>query len=212
MRSTRRYVIQDIMNKRALEKKKELERELREREASAEEIISAAEPFRRGLSLYFIEKCYNFKYLAVEKVRITLQVLAVSLGMGAVGTSFLGIQLLSLMEGIVIGALMTGFAKTICSRFFFSPFFPRDVTASLEKEVGAFTPIFRKFSLLQINSFMSKQIKDPENASLLHLLPEYVKYIFTVMPDRNDILLSKEEINEFMERMEVNLSKQKKAA
>jgi len=44
----------------------------------------------------------------------------------------------------------------------------------------------------------------------LHLLPEYVKYVFAVMPDRNDILLSKEEINEFMERMEVNLTKQQR--
>ena len=211
MRNTRRYVIQDIMNKNALEKKKLLEREFKEREASAEEVISAAEPFSRGLFLYWVEKRYNFKYLAVEKVRITLQILAITLGMGAVGAGFLGLQPLSLLEGIFVGGLMIGFAKTVCSRYFFAPYFPKDATTELEKEVGAFTPIFRKFSLIQVNSFLSKQIKNPTNRLLLHLLPEYVKYIFAVMPDQNDILLSKEEVREFMERMEVNLSKQQRS-
>jgi hypothetical protein len=89
----------------------------------------------------------------------------------------------------------------------FSPFYPKDVTAELEKDVGAFTPTFRKMSLDQINAFMTKQIKEPENTLLLHLLPEYVKYIFAVMPDRNDILLSRDNINEFMERIEINLAK-----
>jgi len=210
MRSTRRYIIQDIMNKHALEKKKLLEKELREREASAEEVISAARPFSKGLFLYWVEKRYNFKYLAVEKVRITLQIIAISMGMGAIGTGFLGLSPLTLFEGIFTGLLMFLFAKTICSRYFFSSYFPMDVTAELESEVGTFTPAFRKLSLKQINLFFSKQIKNPANAMLLHLLPEYVKYVFAVMPDRNDILLSKEEVNEFMERMEVNLTKQQR--
>ena len=59
----------------------------------------------------------------------------------------------------------------------------------------------------QMNSFMLKQIKEPENSLLLHLLPEYVRYIFAVMPDRTEILMTKENINELMERLEVNLSK-----
>jgi len=46
-------VIQDIMNRQSLEKKKQLEKELREREASAEEVIIAAKPFNHGLYLYW---------------------------------------------------------------------------------------------------------------------------------------------------------------
>ena len=64
--------------------------------------------------------------------------------------------------------------------------------------VGKESSFFRS---TQINLFLSKQIKNPGNAPLLHLLPEYVKYVFAVMPDRNDILLKKEEINEFMENL-----------
>ncbi len=207
MRSTRRYVIQDIMNRYALEKKKVLERELKEREASAEEVITAAKPYNHGLYLFWVEKRYNFKYLAVEKVRITLQILAIFLGLGAVGAAFLGLAPLNLLEGLVIGGLMTGFAKLYCSRYVFNPFYPKDVTVDLEKDVGAYTPTFRKMSLMQMNAFLSKQIKAPENGMLLHLMPEYIRYIFAVMPDRNEILLSKDDINEFMERLEVNLSK-----
>ncbi len=207
MRSTRRYIIQDIMNRHALEKKKVLEKELREREANAEEVIIANPPFKHGLYLFWVEKRYNFKYLAVEKVRITLQIFAIFMGLGAIGSGFLGLGMVGLLEGIVVGAMMFTYAQLFCSRVVFTPFYPKDVTAELEKDVGAFTPTFRKMSLNQINAFMTKQIKEPENGLLLHLLPEYVRYIFAVMPDRNDILLSRDNINEFMERMEINLAK-----
>ncbi|MBT4090143.1 MAG: hypothetical protein HOE30_16790, partial [Deltaproteobacteria bacterium] len=207
MRSTRRYIIQDIMNRHALEKKKVLEKELREREANAEEVIIASPPFKHGLYLFWVEKRYNFKYLAVEKVRITLQIVAIFMGLGAIGTGFLGLGMIGLLEGIIVGIMMIVYAQLFCSRIVFTPFYPRDVTAELEKDVGAYTPTFRKMSLDQINAFMTKQIKDPDNALLLHLLPEYVRYIFAVMPDRNDILLSRDNINEFMERMEINLAK-----
>lgn len=207
MRSTRRYIIQDIMNKHALEKKRLLEKELREREASAEELIHSSEPFSLGLYFYWVEKRYNFKYLAVEKVRITLQILSITLGLVAIGGGFLGFDALNLIEGMMVCILMITYAKTVCSRYFFAAFYPKDVTADLEKEVSAFTPILRKMSLLQANSFINKQMKSDTNSLLLHLLPEYVRYIFAVMPDRNDILLSKDEINEFMERMELNLTK-----
>ncbi len=207
MRSTRRYVIQDIMNRYALEKKKQLEKELREREASAEEVITAVSPFKHGLYLFWLEKRYNFKYLAVEKVRITLQIIAIFLGLGAVGFGFLEFGVISLFEGMLIGLMMIGYAKLFCSRYVFNNFYPKDVTVELEKDVGAFTPVFRKMSLQQMHSFMLKQIKEPDNALLLHLLPEYVRYIFAVMPDRTEILMTKENINELMERVELNLSK-----
>ncbi len=207
MRSTRRYVIQDIMNRFALEKKKQLEKELREREASAEEVITAVDPFKHGLYLFWLEKRYNFKYLAVEKVRITLQIMAIFMGLGAVGVGFLELAPISLLEGFMIGMMMVGYAKLFCSRYIFNPFYPKDVTVELEKDVGAFTPVFRKMSLQQMSSFMVKQIKEPDNGLLLHLLPEYVRYIFAVMPDRSEILMTKENINELMERVEVNLSK-----
>lgn len=207
MRSTRRYIIQDIMNKHALEKKRLLEKELREREASAEELIHASEPFSTGLYLYWVEKRYNFKYLAVEKVRITLQILSITAGLVAIGAGFLGYKSLNLVESMMVCIFMITYAKTVCSRYFFAPFYPKDVTADLEKEVSAFTPILRKMSLLQANSFINKQMKSDTNRLLLHLLPEYVRYIFAVMPDRSDLLLSKDEINEFMERMELNLTK-----
>jgi len=54
---------------------------------------------------------------------------------------------------------------------------------------------------------MNRQLKEAENGLLLHLIPEYVKYIFAVMPDRTEILMTKENVNEFMERLEINLSK-----
>src|SRR5262249_61767344 len=77
---TRRYVIQDIMAKQAADKRKEAEKELSEKLASAEEIIQARDNFKRALDLFWAEKRYNIKYLSVEKVRVTLQVVGIIIG------------------------------------------------------------------------------------------------------------------------------------
>ncbi|OGG94611.1 MAG: hypothetical protein A2508_08300 [Candidatus Lambdaproteobacteria bacterium RIFOXYD12_FULL_49_8] len=207
MRSTRRYVIQDIMNRHALDKKKQLEKELREREAGAEEVITSAAPFNMGLYYYWVEKRYNFKYLAVEKVRITLQVLGFLMGLIAVGTSYLQLMPLDLPDALLISVMMIGWSKLFCSKFFFIAFYPKDVTAKLEEEVGLFTPVFRKMSKSQMNSFINRQVHHGENNLLLHLMPEYFKYIFAVMPDRNNLLMSKDELNEVLERLEVSIAK-----
>ncbi|NQU65104.1 MAG: hypothetical protein HQ517_12605 [SAR324 cluster bacterium] len=129
------------------------------------------------------------------------------MGLGAIGAGFLGLGAIGLWEGVAVGVIMFAYGQLFCSRIVFSQFYPKDVTAELEKDVGSYTPTFRKMSLNQMNAFMTKQIKEPDNVLLLHLLPEYVRYIFAVMPDRNDILLSRDNINEFMERMEINLAK-----
>ncbi len=211
MRSTRRYIIQDIMNREALNKKKKLEKELKEREASAEEVISIGESFNHGLYLYWVEKRYNFKYLAVEKVRVTLEVLGMTSGVMMIGLGVLNIGTLTILEGGVVCAMMMIFSRFLCSRQFFAPFFPRDVTAELEKDVGVYTPIFRKMSKTQMNAFMTRHLRDTENGMLLHLMAEYVKYIFAVMPERNDLLMSNEDVTEFIEHLEANISKQQRA-
>ncbi len=77
---SRRYVVQDVMNQRALEKKKQLELELENQLASAEELILAQEPYVEGLALFIHEKRYNYKFLAVEKIRMTLQLLGSIVG------------------------------------------------------------------------------------------------------------------------------------
>jgi len=207
MRSTRRYIIQDIMNRFALERKKQLERDLKEKEATAEEIIIVAKPFNTGLHLYWIEKRYNFKYLAVEKVRIALQVLGMLMGTLAIAVGYIEIVDLSLIESLIAGGLMFVVSKTLCSRKMFENFYPVDVTEELEKNVSLFTPVVRKMSQPQLYSFFYMQIRSEDNTPLVHLLPEYVRYIFSVMPDRKNLLITREESNEMMDHLELKVSR-----
>ena len=207
MRATRRYIIQDLMNKRTLSRKKQIEKEWGEREASAEEMISAGVPFKKGIHLFLEEKRYNFKYLAVEKVRVTLQVSAVILGIGAClwgfvkgGWGHLGIGGFTLI-------FMMFYSKIVCSRVFFIPYYPIDVSNELEQEVGAFTPVFRKFSAKQLNNFLTRQIKDPKNSDVIQLIPEYFKYIYAVVPEKDKLLIGTEEFQACIEQYEINLSK-----
>lgn len=207
MRGTRRYVIQDIMGKQALEKRKEVEKELSERLASAEEIIHAKEGFKKALDLFWAEKRYNIKYMSVEKVRVTLQVITVVMGVLWFLAAYLGLWGFQWYEGLAVAAGMYLFARFSASRQAFKNFFPNDVSKDLEVVLGTVTPTLRKMSKVQMDAFMIRQIKDPANLSLLPILPEFFKYIFAVMPDRKNAILTAEEMKELLENIELDIAR-----
>jgi len=207
LRGTRRYVIQDILNQQALDRRKEAEKELSERLASAEEIILAKDAFRRAIQLYWTEKQYNFKYMAVEKVRVTVQVLSVIVGIAYFLVSYLSLMGMRWWEGVLVTVGMYVFARVFGSRQYFRRFFPDDVTKELEVVVGSFTPTFRKMGKDQIDAFMHRQVRDPQNLYYLTLLPEFVRYVFAVMPDRTSVVLEREELGEILQNMEMDIAR-----
>lgn len=207
MRGTRRYVIQDMLNKQALAKRKQAEKELSERLASAEEIVKAKDAFKRGVHLFLTEKRYNFKYLAVEKVRVTVQVIAVLVGIAHFLAAYLGMFGMVWWEGVVVAVGMYLFARMFCSRAFFRRFFPEDVSKDLELVVGSFTATFRKMSKDQLDAFLARQVRDPENFDELPVLPEFIKYVFAVMPDRRNVIVQRDELAEIVSNMETDIAR-----
>ncbi|MDH4248530.1 MAG: hypothetical protein OEW39_12030 [Deltaproteobacteria bacterium] len=207
LRSTRRYVIQDLLNRQAMARRKEAEKELSEKLAGAEEIILAKDNFKRGMKLYWTEKQYNFKYMAVEKVRATVYVLSMIVGIMIFLIGYSGISGLLWWEGIVGAVGMFLFAKFLCSRRFFRNFFPEDVSKELEVVVGSFTPTLRKMSHEQLDSFLHRQVKDSENLPYLFVLSEFVRYVFAVMPDRNNVVVEREELAEVVQNMEMDVAR-----
>lgn len=208
LRGTRRYIIQDILNRQALERKKQAEKEISERQASAEEIIRARDPFKKSVMLFWTEKRYNFKYLSVEKVRITLQVLAIVIGIMIFLMGYLGMAGMHWGEGIFVAFGMYLFARFAASKQSFKKFYPNDVSKELETVVGMITPVFRKMSKDQLQAFLTRQVKDPDNQKLLPLVPEFIKYLFAVMPDRRNMILQMDELSAVMEDIELEVARQ----
>jgi len=81
------------------------------------------------------------------------------------------------------------------------------VSKDLEVVLGTVTPTLRKMSKEQMDAFMIRQIKDPANLSLLPILPEFFKYIFAVMPDRKNAILTAEEMKELLENIELDIAR-----
>ncbi len=212
MRGTRRYVIQDIINKQALSKKKEVEKELSERLANAEDVILAKDSFKKALNLFWTEKLYNFKYLSVEKVRVTVQVIAIIVGIAFFLMGYLGIYSMVWWEGIIVTTLMYIYARVLCSRRAFRRFFPDDVSKELEIVVGSFTPTLRRMSKEQMDNFLIRQVRDPSNSELLLVISEFVKYLFAVMPDRKSAIITLEELSDIMDNVELDIARTLRAA
>jgi hypothetical protein len=207
MRGTRRYVIQDIMNRQTLQRKQQAEKELSERLAGAEDIILAKEPFKRAIQLFWTEKRYNFKYLSVEKVRVTVQVLAILVGLIYFLGGYLNVYGMHWTEGIAVAFGMYLFARVAVSRRAFKRFFPHDVSKELETVVGSFTPTLRKMSKEQLDAFLIRQVRDPDNHKILHVVPEFIKYIFAIMPDRKNMIVTLDDLSDVMENLETDVAR-----
>lgn len=211
MRGTRRYVIQDIMNKRALDRKKRLEKELSERLASAEEVILAGTPFREGLALFWREKRYNYKFLAVEKIRVALQIIGIITGVLYFMAGYLELWEIQNLDGILVCLGMWVFAKFAGSRKNFKSFYPYDVSKELETNVNNFANVMRRMSKEQLDQFLMRQIKAKFNETVVQIIPEYIKYLYAVMPDRKNMVLTVDELSDLMENIEVDIAKQLRA-
>ncbi|MDT8447480.1 MAG: hypothetical protein RRB13_11365 [bacterium] len=206
LRSTRRYVIQDLINKDSIDKKRSLEKALQEKQASAEELVYAAKPFRQGLTLYKDAKLYNNRYVEAEKRRVTFQLVPMILAVSLIGASMMDLVTLGLEEMIGLGLL------AIAGRFLFNQklmkrFYPSDMTDELEAQVGLLAPVLQKCSREQLSGFIQRQIKEVSNPHELALMQEFVTYVFSLIPKRRELLISRKDLREFIEGMSWHVSR-----
>ena len=209
LRQSRRYVIQDVLNQRALEKKKQTELELENQLASAEELILGQEPFVEGLALFIHEKRYNYKFLAVEKIRMTLQLLGSIIGAVYFLIGYMDYWGIDWVDGTLVCITMVIFTRLVGSRTRFqnANFYPMDVSKELEQHSTQFINVFRKMSMEQMEQFLVRQVKMDRNRNYLALIPEYVKYLFAIMPDRKNMFISMDELSELVENAEIEIAK-----
>ena len=208
LRGTRRYVMQEVINERASEKRKKLEMELENQLASAEEIVMVAPQFTEGMAFFVQEKRYNFKYLAVEKIRMTLQLLGSITGAVYFLLGFMGVWGVHWIDGMVVCLVMLVFVRIAASRKQFQFFYPTDISKELEDCSTAFLNVMRNMSHEQLEQFLVRQIKLERNQKYLGMVPEFMKYLYAIMPDRKSMVITVDELSELVENSEIEVAKQ----
>lgn len=208
LRGTRRYVMQEVINERASEKRKKLEMELENQLASAEEIVMVAPQFTEGMAFFVQEKRYNFKYLAVEKIRMTLQLLGSITGAVYFLLGFMGVWGVHWIDGMVVCLVMLIFVRIVASRKQFQFFYPTDISKELEDCSTAFLNVMRNMSHEQLEQFLVRQIKLERNQKYLGMVPEFMKYLYAIMPDRKSMVITVDELSELVENSEIEVAKQ----
>ena len=208
LRGTRRYVMQEVINERASEKRKKLEMELENQLASAEEIVMVAPQFTEGMAFFVQEKRYNFKYLAVEKIRMTLQLLGSITGAVYFLLGFMGVWGVHWIDGMVVCLVMLIFVRIVASRKQFQFFYPIDISKELEDCSTAFLNVMRNMSQEQLEQFLVRQIKLERNQKYLAMVPEFMKYLYAIMPDRKSMVITVDELSELVENSEIEVAKQ----
>ena len=208
LRATRRYVMQEVINERALDKRKKLEMELENQFASAEEIVLVAPQFTEGMAFFVQEKRYNFKYLAVEKIRLTLQLLGSITGAVYFLLGFMEVWGIHWIDGLVVCLVMMIFVRLAASRKQIQFFYPTDISKELEECANAFLNVMRNMSQEQLEQFLVRQIKLERNQKYLTTIPEFMKYLYAIMPDRKSMMITVDELSELVENSEIEVAKQ----
>ena len=167
-----------------------------------------APKFTDGLSLFVQEKRYNFKYLSVEKVRMTLQLLGSITGAVYFLLGFMGYLGVHWFDGFVVCLVMLGLVRILLSRKQLKLFYPTDISKELEESSTAFINVMRNMSQEQMEHFMVRQIKLERNQKYLTMVPEYVKYLYAIIPDRKSMMISVDELSELVENSEIEVAKQ----
>jgi hypothetical protein len=200
--------MQEVINERALEKRKKLEMELENQLASAEEIVMVSPQFTDGIAFFVQEKRFNFKYLAVEKIRMTLQLLGSITGAVYFLLGFMGVWGVHWIDGIVVCLVMLVFVRIAASRAQFQYFYPVDISKELEECATAFLNVMRSMSQEQLEQFLVRQIKLERNQKYLAMVPEFMKYLYAIMPDRKSMVITVDELSELVENSEIEVAKQ----
>ncbi|OGH02277.1 MAG: hypothetical protein A2600_09455 [Candidatus Lambdaproteobacteria bacterium RIFOXYD1_FULL_56_27] len=206
MRSTRRYVIQDLINKDSLEKKRATEKAFKEKLASAEELIFAGKPFLEALKLFKDAKLYNNRYVEAEKKRLTLQLVPLILALGIIGFGAMDLLALNVMEMVAIGgAGISG--RFLFSQKMFNRFYPKDITGPLEEQVALVAAVFQKCSKEQLAAFLRKQLKAINDPQQVNLVSDFVTYVFSVIPKKRGRILSRIELKESMDSLSWHIAR-----
>ena len=60
----------------------------------------------------------------------------------------------------------------------------------------------------QLENFILRQIKLEENQKYLTMVPEFLKYLYAIMPDRKSMMITVDELSELVENSEIEVAKQ----
>ena len=164
--------------------------------------------FTEGVAFFVKEIRYNFKYLAIEKIRITLQLLGSIMGAIYFLLGYLEMFGIKWLDGLVVCLVMLVFVRIIGSRKQFQFFYPNEVSKELEERCTTFLNVMRNMSHEQLENFIIRQIKLKENQKYLTMVPEYMKYLYAIMPDRKNMMITVDELSELVENSEIEVAKQ----
>jgi hypothetical protein len=103
---------------------------------------------------------------------------------------------------------MLGFVRIAASRKQFSFFYPTDISKELEECSTAFLNVMRNMSQHQLEQFIVRQIKLERNQKYLAMVPEFMKYLYAIMPDRKSMVITVDELSELVENSEIEVAKQ----
>jgi len=204
--STRRYVIQELINQDSIEKKRSLEKAFKAKQASAEELVYASKPFQAGLRLFKDAKLYNNRYVEAEKRRVTLQLVPMIIGVSSIGLALMDIIPLTIEEiGLILVLVVAG--KFLLRPKFFQRFYPKDVTTPLEEEVSLVAAVFQKCSQDQLTAFLRKQLKEVRDPHQISLMMDFVTYVYSLIPKQRELLMNRKEFKEAIDSMSWHIAK-----
>ena len=142
---------------------------------------------------------------------MTLQLVGAIMGVIYSMMGFMNYGGVGWVDGLVVCICLILFSKAGASRGRFQAFYPKDVSKELEQAATDFIVVMCRMSAEQLEQFPIRQIKNKDNFKNLAVLAEFLKYLFAIMPDRKNMIITIDELSDLVENTAIEISKQIRA-
>ena len=209
LRSARAYVIQSLIDDHMMQKRRETLKELNSRAASAEDLMFLKETTERALKLFFLQRQYPFYFTISQKLRLFLKSFAAFWGIGTFLLGYFQIGGVLWWHGLVVALGTFIYGRIITHDRVFKSFLPQNYSSELEMLLASVAPIVRKTTFSQMDHLILHLLHEPDLHKALPVLPEFMRYLFYVIPSKNKMLLKHEEIAHLLRELDFESSSRK---
>ncbi len=209
LRTARAYMIQTLVDAQMLRRRRKTLKELSSRAASAEDLVYLKEAVEKSLKLFFLQRQYSYYYIIAQKMRLFIKSFSSFWGIAIFLMGYLDVFDILWWQGMVVGIGTVLFGWVMGNDRVFKPFLPQNHSSELEVMLTSASPIVRRTTFLQMEHLILHLLHEPELHTVMPVLPEFMRYLFYVIPLKHKMLLKRGEIEHLLRELDFESSSRK---
>ncbi|KAK3604032.1 hypothetical protein CHS0354_026833 [Potamilus streckersoni] len=203
----KRFLVQGMLDRIAVESKAADINIQKNRHTNPEEMEAAYTLFKVLLESFREELRFNPHYVMTEYMRVFIFIFCMTLGFIGGIMGLVGLDEMTPLGGLVVVVLMIGYTVVVHSRRFYMTLLPEDRYYDIQQGLPVLCSYMERFSMLQFQDFIERQIEDKENAHTFAYIPSFLHFVTSVYNKNFFMFISRDEIRKLLYQSNEKITK-----